>query len=635
MQKNRYAGISPFTGEQKDIFFGREKDIEQLYEQILFEKQVVLYAKSGIGKSSLMNAGVVPKIEETNKFTPLTIRFRAYTEKNAVRPAQRVFDALEQLSGTSKVPDNSIIDKIVPQSQQTFRTAFKKLQMQNETQPILLVFDQFEELFTYPAPMLEEFKFLLSEILNGELPADLFDIFADARDEYPDLIDRQTMRQLNQPIDIKSVYIIRSDRLSQLNQLRDRIPDIQKSYYELQPLTTEQAKEAIVNPAQKDGDFDSPKFEYDPAALNKIIDYLTNGGEQNVETTQLQIVCQRIENGIPRRDRSRPVHNNEISDLDRSRPVPTVIRPNDIPDFKNIFFDFYNTAIETIAPNQQSNARRLVEDELIRNQQRISLDGNICTDYIPDTELQKLVNAHLLRAERNTVGGFSYELSHDTLIEPIHEAAEKRRAKEEEEQAEREKAEKEKEKKERIEREKKLKQQRLIISIVSVAAVVSLAFAVFGFIMMNRANETLEKLKSDNYLRHIDKGKMMIKTNPDYEKAIENFENARSFIETPEVDSLIAESQKRLSEYEQYNSFLQKADSLFVLGKYIEAMQKYQKAAQLKYDPETAKTTMTKRANEAIDELTRLAEKMKEYGDENAALILQQKADSVKQMLEF
>ena len=239
MPKNRYAGISPFTGEQRDIFFGRNRDIAKLYEQILFEQQVVLYAKSGVGKSSLMNAGVAPKLVEAGEYTPLTIRFRAYTKENAIAPAQRIFEVLGQLADVSKTSDKStvpVIDKIVATDQQTLWTAFKKLQMSNQKQRIILVFDQFEELFSYPIAMIEELKYLLSEILNGDVPESIFDIIADARDENPDIIDRQTMRQLNQKIDIKAVYIIRSDRLSLLNQLRDRIPDIQKSFYELLPL---------------------------------------------------------------------------------------------------------------------------------------------------------------------------------------------------------------------------------------------------------------------------------------------------------------------------------------------------------------------------------------------------------------
>ena len=57
---------------------------------------------------------------------------------------------------------------------------------------------------------------------------------------------------------------------------------------------------------------------------------------------------------------------------------------------------------------------------------RISLDEIICKDYVTNKTLKTLTNTHLLRVERNSTGGFSYELSHDTLIEAILDLKKKR-----------------------------------------------------------------------------------------------------------------------------------------------------------------------------------------------------------------
>ncbi len=99
MTNNRYAGISPFMSEQQDVFFGRDKDTEELNEQILLEKQVLLYAKSGIGKSSIVNAGVIPILERANEYKPVIIRFRAYNEKDFVEPVHRIIDELNNIKG--------------------------------------------------------------------------------------------------------------------------------------------------------------------------------------------------------------------------------------------------------------------------------------------------------------------------------------------------------------------------------------------------------------------------------------------------------------------------------------------------------------------------------------------------------
>jgi len=66
----RYPGLKPFTDKEQKIFFGRDEDREKLLQKIKLEQIVVLYSKSGLGKSSLLNAGVVPEIIEQNYALP-------------------------------------------------------------------------------------------------------------------------------------------------------------------------------------------------------------------------------------------------------------------------------------------------------------------------------------------------------------------------------------------------------------------------------------------------------------------------------------------------------------------------------------------------------------------------------------
>jgi formylglycine-generating enzyme required for sulfatase activity len=466
MANHRYAGISPYTSEQKNVFFGRDEDIDELHEKILLEKQVLLYSKSGVGKSSIVNAGVLPKLTASNEYQAVKIRFSAYNEKDFVTPITKVVHELSSLGIDLK--QKSVLEDISPSEKPTLWYYLKKIQLINEEIKPVLIFDQFEELFSYPEKYIEEFKSQLAEILKPEVPTHFVDLFAEARSENRELMSRQTMNQLNKNLQVKVVYIIRSDRLSELNSLRDRIPDIQKSYYELFPLNNSQAREAIVKPAQKDGEFESTKFEYDEKAIDKILSFLTNNYTQEVETTQLQIICHRIEmNTISK--------NNNL------------VKAADIPDFKNIFFDFYANSIGDVSKDQQANARKLVEDEMIRDGQRISLDGRLCLDYLPEEELHKLVNNHLLRAERNTVGGFSYEISHDTLVEPIYEAAKARRQNEELKKLQEERQAR------YLENEKKRKRQLRVTFLVSSIAVVAFILMVVAIAKDSKAEREIKK----------------------------------------------------------------------------------------------------------------------------------------------
>ena len=68
--KYRYPGLKPFSAEEKHIFFGREQDIDQLSKLIRIESPIVLYGKSGLGKSSLLSAGVIPQLEKKIVYIP-------------------------------------------------------------------------------------------------------------------------------------------------------------------------------------------------------------------------------------------------------------------------------------------------------------------------------------------------------------------------------------------------------------------------------------------------------------------------------------------------------------------------------------------------------------------------------------
>ena len=64
-QNYRYPGTQSFQKTDSHIFFGRDDDCSALLRLIRLEQLVVLYGKSGLGKTSLLNAGILPKLVET------------------------------------------------------------------------------------------------------------------------------------------------------------------------------------------------------------------------------------------------------------------------------------------------------------------------------------------------------------------------------------------------------------------------------------------------------------------------------------------------------------------------------------------------------------------------------------------
>ena len=64
MSDSPFVGPRPFEKEDSDRFFGRTRETEELLSLIIAHRAVLVYAQSGAGKSSLLRAGVIPRLED-------------------------------------------------------------------------------------------------------------------------------------------------------------------------------------------------------------------------------------------------------------------------------------------------------------------------------------------------------------------------------------------------------------------------------------------------------------------------------------------------------------------------------------------------------------------------------------------
>src|SRR6188474_2886564 len=63
-----YVGPRSFRKEQREFFFGRDEEADELVSVITAHSAVLLYSQSGAGKTSLLNAKLIPKLEEEETF---------------------------------------------------------------------------------------------------------------------------------------------------------------------------------------------------------------------------------------------------------------------------------------------------------------------------------------------------------------------------------------------------------------------------------------------------------------------------------------------------------------------------------------------------------------------------------------
>lgn len=483
---NRYPGVKPFVESENSLFFGRDNDIEDILDLILVEKLVVLFGKSGYGKSSLLNAGVLPQLEKG--MIPIFVRLGAYTNEKTQTPLENVKARLEE-----KLPkdtqETAFLEKLT--EEKTLWYHFKRKQT-TENPQFLLIFDQFEEFESYPETEKQAFKTQLAELLYVNVPQKV-------RNAAEDLGENES-RQLAKALQVKAIFAVRSDRMAILDYLKDKLPAILYKRYELKALTPKQAREAITKPAKLTGDFGSLPFSYSEEALSLILSELSKTQKATTETIeafQLQILCEYIE-GIAREKNTQNL----------------VIQRTDVPDIANIYEKYYQNKLQQLPENERNGAQAVIEDGLLYEDvksgeaRRLSVDSEELVSRFSEkctsqTLLKNLESTFLLRREANTLGGYNYEICHDTLIKPI--LASKRIRKEEEMRLENERKQKEAEKKALLEENKRKEAERLkdeAISqkkraqLVSFVAVIFLFIAVIAvFIAYQKQTEVENTLK--------------------------------------------------------------------------------------------------------------------------------------------
>ncbi len=520
---SRYPGAQPFSDQQFGQFFGRKEDTSRLHRLVRHEPLVVLYARSGLGKSSLLNAGLVPALRLEGQVQPLSVRFGAWTEGKMETPLETVVQAIRQHAAIEGWAFASLAG-----AQNSLWEAAKSAQGLGKM-PYLLIFDQFEELFTYPAEAIQAFAASLAEALFTRIPQRYRSALEHQLETNPDGLDEDMVQRLEAPLGLRVVMAIRSDRLSLLDSLTGQLPTLLKHLFELPPLDEASARQAIEEPAKsREEEFETPPFTYSPEALQFLLNHLTKSGRQGIESTQLQILCQSVERKVNRADQ--------------------VVRMEDIGDPDIIIGRYYEEQLATLGGEaEQLAARKLIEEGLVfeEEERRLSLyEGQIYRTYgITQRQLQVLVDVHLLRSEPSLQGGYTYELSHDTLVAPVLEARRKRR---QAEQAARE-AEQRRIREAEIASAKaeaaRERRRRVFSNVLAAVAVVGLVVSVWQSGKAIEAKELAENAK---------------------EEAV----NAR---ETAEASLRAPEREKATALVRDGNAFLQNGEPAFALGKYTEA----------------------------------------------------------------
>ena len=393
----RYPGAQPFRDDEfsRRTFFGREPASIALTDQILANRLVIVYAKSGLGKTSLLNAGVAPRLRDAGSL-PLFVRVNDIERG----PLHSV------LEGVRSEAERQQVEFVAGESGSLW-SFFKTVEFWRGDlllTPVLII-DQFEELFTLQSEGAREaFLSELSYLVRGVPPPSQL----------------QPDSQLDEtPPPIHLVLSLREDFLGLLEEASDHIPEIMDHRYRLAPLSYEMASEAITGPAAIEHRKIATKvFGLEPTLVTSILDYLTRSAtgahaKQHVEPFHLQLICQRIERVAAFRQQ---LSSGEVvlsfKDLGGEAALADTLE------------SFYSDAIRSLPGRHLRNAARILCEQFLISPEgrRLSVEGRELRLQLklPPEILSDLVERRLLRTDRRSDSTY-YELSHDALVQPVLE----------------------------------------------------------------------------------------------------------------------------------------------------------------------------------------------------------------------
>lgn len=342
--KNPWLGLQSYR--EGEILYGRDEDIRDLTQSVLNDTDTLLYGKSGIGKSSILNAGVIPAMKR-NDFIPVMVRLSHKKSHSYLKQVQYAIEETlltiphnedgtpieltEEEIRIRKEQLSQLIVEVVPCQnieKESFYEYFHRHEFYDKDKnriKLLVIFDQFEEIFTLQEEDKTRRNFFseIADLLNDVLPtylqketttgtkkqnvidlsneSDFDSLFSSLGFEKEDDVQEYVTDN-----DIHFIFTIREDFLSDFEYYTASIPSLKHNRYGLRPINEEQAAQIIQRPipdlvdkevteliiqkvtGRKDFSLDGiPEIDVDSAVLSLYLNRLFKASDGQPFTSEL------------------------------------------------------------------------------------------------------------------------------------------------------------------------------------------------------------------------------------------------------------------------------------------------------------------------------------------------------------
>jgi len=217
MKKYPFKFLDAYNKEDTDIFFGRDEEIDLLYEMIFQTSVLLVYGASGTGKTSLIQCGLASRFQ-SHDWLALMIR----RGNNINVSFQKTLTDAGGFSQAEEDDDMDWLEEVMSEKEtstaarksSTLTRSLKTIYLKS-FRPVYLIFDQFEELFILGSnEEQQQFIKAVQEILEVEQP-------------------------------VKMIFSMREEYLGYLNRFERAVPQLLKKKLRVEPMNLDKVSQVI------------------------------------------------------------------------------------------------------------------------------------------------------------------------------------------------------------------------------------------------------------------------------------------------------------------------------------------------------------------------------------------------------
>jgi WD40 repeat protein len=411
-KENPWPGLESFEEDAQAFFFGRDHEIKLLRDHVLDSQVTVLYGRSGLGKTSLLRAGLFPTLRERH-LLPIYVRFDL--KPGAAPLTQQLHHAIRD-SIRVDVPDPMLPSDAESLWEYLHRNDFELWSARNYPLIPVIVLDQFEELFTLGErvpDLVDEFRNELGDLAENRIPAELA-----ARIEDDEPLARQfNLRSRN----YKLLISMREDFLPDLEGWSRLIPTLARSRVRLLHMRSSDAFEAVYEPAA---------HMMTPELARRVVGIIAgeNLGQGRAPATpelvlsdDEQIVAAEVEPALL------SLFCRELNEERKRRGLARFDEQLIDEASRDTLSNYYSSCVKDLP----DNVAEFIESELITEKgfRNSFIREDAVPSRITEDQLDRLISSRLVRLE-DRYGAPRIELTHDVLTRAVKEHRDKRRAEE-------------------------------------------------------------------------------------------------------------------------------------------------------------------------------------------------------------